>query len=267
MCIMKLRNVRIVAIFFGSIALGISALRGPLGAQTDDAPSVERGRYVATVLAGCADCHGANYAGGRAFTRGRVTVYAPNLTTGLGGIGAQSNSDERRAIRTGVKPDGTHVRVMPWREYAVMTDGDVDSVIAFLRALPPVDNRVPVAPVATVSGAGVSPPIATATEGDVDTPGSLVGAAYLVRLGGCTSCHGANLAGGISAGGVAAPNITHVGIGSWSFPDFKTAMRTGKSPGGHLLAGAMPWQRIGKMSDDELHSVYDYLESRPAPAN
>ena len=36
-------------------------------------------------------------------------------------------------------------------------------------------------------------------------------------------------------------------------------MRTGVDPSGHELSKGMPWQPIGRMSDEELSAVYEYL--------
>lgn len=36
-------------------------------------------------------------------------------------------------------------------------------------------------------------------------------------------------------------------------------MRTGRNPGGYELSKQMPWRPIGKMDDEELGAVYEYL--------
>lgn len=241
------------------------------GAQNAPALDVERGRHIATALAGCSHCHGATFAGGRPFPQGAQTVYALNLTGGTGGIRGLTDADLRRAIRGGVRPDGTALRVMPSSAYAVMTDSDVNDVIAFLRSLPPVDNVVPRAETPPSSGIPPSPgalPVSGAPAPNAAEPRQppLTGAAYLARIGGCTGCHGANLAGGERFGPVVAPNISHDGIGKWSFADFTTAMRTGKTPDGRILSTIMPWETFGKMTDGELRAVYDFLQSHPAQA-
>lgn len=62
-------------------------------------------------------------------------------------------------------------------------------------------------------------------------------------------------------------NITSdstTGIGNWTADQFIRVFRTGKyggAPGGRNLLPPMPWQSIGKMSDDELKAVFAYLES------
>jgi cytochrome c553 len=96
------------------------------------------------------------------------------------------------------------------------------------------------------------------------SPQAQTGGAYLATIGGCTSCHGADLAGGNRFGDVVAPAISRAGIGTWSLHDFQTAMRTGTTPGGHVLAKIMPWESIGMMTDDELRTLYNFLEAQPA---
>jgi len=62
-------------------------------------------------------------------------------------------------------------------------------------------------------------------------------------------------------------NITSdstTGIGNWTVDQFIRVFRTGKyggAPAGRDLLPPMPWQSIGKMTDDELKAVFAYLES------
>jgi hypothetical protein len=36
-------------------------------------------------------------------------------------------------------------------------------------------------------------------------------------------------------------------------------MRTGIDPNGHQISEQMPWRSVGKMDDDELTAIYQYL--------
>jgi mono/diheme cytochrome c family protein len=73
------------------------------------------------------------------------------------------------------------------------------------------------------------------------------------------------------AGTCYAANLTPdrlTGIGSWSEDDFLHAIRRGKHWGeGRAVQSPMPWRSYGQMSDDDLRSVYAYLESLPAVRN
>ena len=92
---------------------------------------------------------------------------------------------------------------------------------------------------------------------------------YLVRTGGCRTCHGKDFAGGKDPNPEAppGPNLTPGGdIAKWSETDFIKAMRTGARPSGIPMTEFMPWKSMGKMSDDELKAVRLYLSSLPAKA-
>jgi hypothetical protein len=54
-------------------------------------------------------------------------------------------------------------------------------------------------------------------------------------------------------------------VREWKREEFIKTMRTGIDPGGHELDGKlMPWRDIGKMDDDELTALYEYLTRLPS---
>jgi mono/diheme cytochrome c family protein len=58
------------------------------------------------------------------------------------------------------------------------------------------------------------------------------------------------------------------GLGTWDETTFKLALRNGKHIGnGRPIMPPMPWQTIGKMTDDDLHAVWMYLRSIPPVKN
>jgi mono/diheme cytochrome c family protein len=102
--------------------------------------------------------------------------------------------------------------------------------------------------------------------------------AYLIRLGGCVSCHtdrkngGAELAGGPGLvtpfGTFYPPNITshpEAGIGSWTIGQFSAAMSDGEGPEGHLYP-AFPFDAYTLMSDQEIVDLFAGLKAAPADA-
>ena len=239
---------------------------------------VARGRHLFNSVTGCADCHRAD-AGGGPFVNEPVMMVlnAPNLTRGPGGVGVlYSDADYDRAIRRGVRPDGTRLLIMPSWDYAALSDDDAASVIAYLRSVPPVDRasaRVQLGPIGRVliatkkiefdatRLADEGPPASPAPQGVTPQYG-----AYLARIGGCLACHGAHLSGGHFEGSPSDPpaaNITPTGIGSWTKDQFVATLRTGKDPAGHALNPFMPWRLLGTMTDDELTALYDYLKTVP----
>jgi mono/diheme cytochrome c family protein len=143
-------------LFFAACALALSAI--PAAAQSaPDAKLVQRGRYI-SIIGGCGDCHTPGYFFGkpdvaRQFAGSEVGFEIPglgvfhgsNLTpdkeTGLGGWTDQQIVD---AIQKGARPDGRVLApIMPWRALAALTPDDAKALVAYLRSLPPVKNKVP----------------------------------------------------------------------------------------------------------------------------
>ena len=106
------------------------------------------GAYLAGPLGHCMECHsapGANGvpdvvnglgAGGMAFNGPWGKSVAPNLTPT--NLKRYSDAQLRRIITQGLRPDRTALRPpMGVSYYAKMTKGDLDALVAYLRALPP----------------------------------------------------------------------------------------------------------------------------------
>jgi hypothetical protein len=86
-------------------------------------------------------------AGGYEFTRkGYGTVVSRNLTPDSAtGIGAKSDEQIKRVLRSGVSSDGRvfHPFMMPWADFSHMSEEDRHAVVVFLRHLKPVRHRIP----------------------------------------------------------------------------------------------------------------------------
>lgn len=81
-------------------------------------------------------------------------------------------------------------------------------------------------------------------------------------MGGCRTCHGAQLNGvqSVEPGAPFAPDLTPGGeLAGWSKSAFINTMRTGVTPSGRQLSDFMPWRGAAKMTDDELAALYAYL--------
>jgi mono/diheme cytochrome c family protein len=107
---------------------------------------------------------------------------------------------------------------------------------------------------------------------------------YLVGITGCGDCHtpghflgkpdmsrrlgGSDVAFEIPGlGAFAGPNITPdkaTGIGGWSVKEIMTAIRTGRTPDGRVLAPIMPYQDFARMTDADARAIAMYLKSLPA---
>lgn len=117
---------------------------------------LQRGEYIATI-SGCNDCHtpGTLYgapdskrqlSGSELGWRGPWGVsYARNLTPDLEtGLGTWTNVEIERALRSGVRKDGSPILPpMSWPNSSRLTPDDMGSLIAYLKSLPPIKHKVP----------------------------------------------------------------------------------------------------------------------------
>ncbi len=111
------------------------------------------GSYIVNGTAVCGGCHSSPagfLAGGNPFPIGPEgqVVYARNLTPDAATGMRHSRAEFVRAMRTGkdLHHDPTKMLVvMPWPYYRWMSDEDLEAVYAYLRAIPPVHNAVPLA--------------------------------------------------------------------------------------------------------------------------
>src|SRR5215831_9896037 len=132
--------------------------------------------------------------------------------------------------------------------------------------------RVPLLPpLAAVLAFGLLSVSAPARAGeDAETHGE-----YLVRAGGCFSCHtaagGQKLAGGRALatpfGTFYSPNITpdpETGIGRWSEAQFLRALHEGVRPDGSNYFPVFPYPSFTKITDDDVRAIKAYLFAQPA---
>ncbi len=105
-----------------------------------------RGRYLFSV-AGCAFCHGPRGDGGSKLSwRTYGTRFARNLTSdSTTGIGAWSDAEIARAIRSGVAKNGRtlHWQAMVWDHASNWDEEDLRAIITYLRLLPAVQHVIP----------------------------------------------------------------------------------------------------------------------------
>jgi hypothetical protein len=86
---------------------------------------------------------------------------------------------------------------------------------------------------------------------------------YILSYHDCRECHGQQLTGGVQ--GQWAPVGPRLSlVADWSREQFMTTLRTGKDPSGHELDETMNWRTFGKMDDDELGAIYEYLTYMPS---
>ncbi|MGD2078776.1 MAG: c-type cytochrome [Chloroflexota bacterium] len=239
----------------------------------DDEAALARGEHLTNVF--CSDCHGADLSGQPFFDEPPIgTIYTANLT-GL----AETHSDEElvKAIRHGLDSDGRALMIMPSESFIHFSEADLGAVIAYLKTLPRSGSETPekvYRPLGRIlTGLGAFDSSMPATYMDHDQPfpamptmdDSVAYGEYLSRF--CQSCHGPDLTGGQTPDPESppAPNLAADGsLGGWAEADFITAIRTGMTPRGHELNGQfMPWESFGKLSDEELSALWQYLDTLP----
>lgn len=123
---------------FGVIKLPVEKIDHSLPPEKPVAEgvTVEHGRYVANM---CIGCHGSKLAGGQIPGGPPDWPPASNLTPGPGSVlGAYDTPEKFKAMfRSGKRPNGTSIAVMPFGTLREMSDTDVDAVYVYLKTLAP----------------------------------------------------------------------------------------------------------------------------------
>ena len=243
-----------------------------------DSASIARGEHLVRNVIDCTICHGDDL-GGAVYSSSAMlgTIAGPNLTRGKGGVGHDyTDADYLRAIRRGVRRDGTSLIVMPSEVFTHISQEDMGAVLAFLRQAPPVDREVPksgfgplgrallAAGKMNILVAGKTPRLTPPQSVSRDTTPAY--GKYLADISGCHGCHGFGLSGGRVAGPPDLPpasNLTPAGIGQWTEADLVRALREGKRPDGSTLDEFMPWKVFRGMTDAEIHALWLYFRTVP----
>ena len=274
----------LLALVFGA------ALIGTANAQSD---LVKRGDYLVNGLLTCGNCHTPKgptgdimekaFSGGLSWDEAPFKVTASNITQDKEtGIGSWTDAQIKTALRKGVRPNGTPLAmIMPSDFYEIMTERDLNAVVAYLRTLKPIKNKVP-DPIYKMQQmhhpfAGGEKPYTEAMMSDKLKKGF-----YLATIAHCMECHtpmgprGREFASKLGTGGFEFPgpwgksvsrNITSSktkGIGSWTDAEIKRAITTGVSKDGSKLKPPMAFHSYAKMTADDVDAVVAYLRTVPA---
>ena len=245
--------------------------------------AIARGQHLVEALTFCQACHGDNLEGKVFIDEPMMaTVYAPNLTSGQGGVGAaHTDADYVGAIRHGVNPQGRGLMIMHSDVFHNLSEEDLGAVIAYIKSVPPVDKEIPdrrlmpLGRILVALGLFDSEAIPFIPAEVIDHGAPFVempemGATaeygqYLMSITLCSMCHGPDLSGGtpLEPGMPAGPDITAYGApGGWSEEQFVTTIRTGVTPyGRELEQDFMPWDIYANMTDDELAAIWRYIGS------
>jgi len=303
-------------------ARGIPAGAAGWQAYMDPTPatlgSPERGQYLVDHVLICGVCHTPSLdngdpdpslylAGSRPYDFTDidgtvVTVNAENLTShDPEGLHAWSDGQIRTAVTKGV--DDEHYAIypiMPYPEYSLLKPEDVDSIIQYLRMVPPNDNVV----AADYPRADVNPPAmlvdgdkvphTTLKSSDPDFAAAERGR-YLASVA-CLNCHteevvlpsgmidhdepdltkafggGKHYAFDNKAPANTSVNITPdaTGIADWTVDDIAAAIKSNTQKGtGRKLCNTHPGgpERYGMMKDSDVMDIAIYIHTLPPVKN
>jgi len=277
--------------------------------ETSDKDSIkkvlEKGEYLALHVAACMDCHskrdfnqysgpiipGTEGGGGEVFDQ---RVGLPGMVVGKNitpdnetGIGTWTDDDLLKAITQGISKNGdTLFPIMPYPNFNRMAKEDLLSIIAYIRTLKPIRNKIPARQLMVpIAMAYPGPALQSSIDGNVRPPESdkVKYGEYLVTMADCGTCHSPLTPQGpdmtrMFAGGymfnmetfkVVSPNITPdstTGIGAWNEAQFLhkfTQYREEKSynfnPGKDNTI--MPLSLLAGIKDEDLKAIYAYLKT------
>jgi mono/diheme cytochrome c family protein len=266
---------------------------------------VARGEYLSKHVSGCVVCHadhdytkyaspvvpGTHGRGGEQFGDPSTAVrslISKNITPA--GIGSWTDGELIRAFTAGVNKDGEALfPIMPYLRYGKLSREDVESIVAYIRTLKPVEYTAPPREL------GMPLPLVVRT---IPTPAAFrpipdksdrVGyGEYMINAAACGDCHtpmddqgqpipGRDYAGGFEfklprgAGVVRSANLTpdaDTGIGTWSeqqfvdkFKAFEGAPIRTLTDADRKEATVMPWLDYAGMTREDLGAIYAYLRS------
>jgi mono/diheme cytochrome c family protein len=271
-------------------ALSLCAI---IGAAAHAETPVERGSYLVNTVMTCGICHSpkgpAGDIPGKQFSGGGLSwdeppfkVTAPNITQDKEtGIGSWTDAQIKTLLRTGIMPNGVHIAmVMPTGFYHILTERDLDAIVAYLRTLKPIRNEVPATvykmPQTEHVLPGAEKPFTEAMLKDKVKRGF-----YLASISHCMECHtpmgprGRLWATRLGAGCFEMPgpwgmsvsrNITSSkskGLGTWTDAQIKRAIQHGIDKAGNHLKPPMGYQYYANATDDDIDAIVAYLRTVP----
>jgi mono/diheme cytochrome c family protein len=277
--------------FFAAAWLACAAA---MPAMAQDKALLARGTYLMDGIVACGNCHvqrdkgkplpERGLSGGMVFDEKPFRAVASNITPDAEtGIGKWTDAQIGRAIREGIRPDGSLIGPpMPFEFYRSISDADLKAIITYLRAQPAVKNAVPKSeyrmPLPKRYGPPINQPVAAPSRKDPVKYG-----AYLAGpLGHCMECHTPRVKGvpdmkRVGAGGndfhgpwgvSVARNLTphETGLKGWSDHEIARAIREGVGKDGSRLKPPMAFDWYRKIDDADMKALIAYLRAlKPLP--
>lgn len=265
---------------------------------------IERGKYLANHVTACMDCHstrnwnsysgpivpGTEGKGGQNYGEELGLpghVYIRNITPAA--LKDWTDGEILRAVTSGVSRDGSVLfPVMPFSAYRNLSEEDLLSIIAYIRTLKPIENKVP----KTEINFPVNMLIKTLPEDykpkkSPDKSKIVEYGKYLVNIASCVDCHtpakdgemvkGMEFAGGgefksfpVENATIRSANITpdnETGIGSWTKENFIARFKSYSDNSNYIKVNKtdfntpMPWTLYAGMTNEDLGAIYEYLKT------
>jgi len=229
--------------------------------------TIARGLHLAKI-AGCFGCHGETLHGRLLQPIPGFKIRSANLTLSIRALGDEQFA---RALRDGLKPDGTSLWVMPSEDYVYMNNADIAAIVSYVDSLPAGGQQASPpkfkrrARIAILTGDLESSAMRIDEDSDDDVASLYLGpryegGRYIARIS-CAQCHALDL-NGTADGSV--PSLT--AISRYSLHDFFDLMRRGWGHDHRNLPvmDALAKPRFSDFKDYEVMALYDYLSARAA---
>ena len=261
---------------------------------------VERGSYLVNAVMVCDGCHTPRgpsdlsipsglhverrFSGGvEVWETPAYTVRGTNITPDRDtGIGAWSEDDVKRLMTQGIRPDGVQVAPqMPYHFYRILTPGDLDAVVSYLKTINPVSNQMP-PPVYRTAVYAAPLPGAETSIGDAVPTDPVARGFYLAALANCMGCHSRRPngvqdfknwwgKGGFVIKGEFGPVlVTNIsshkekGVGALTDAELKRALTEGIGYDGRQLKMPMARQAyLSKMTEQDLNAIIAWMRTIP----
>jgi cytochrome c553 len=270
---------------------------------------IERGRYLANHVTVCMDCHstrdwtkfsgtltpGTLGQGGERFDQRLKfpgAVISKNITPF--GISRYTDGELFRVITTGVNKEGEAMfALMPYLNYGRMDREDIYSIIAYVRSLAPIENKVEKSSLEfPVNFIVNTMPQKADLQTKPNKSDQLAYGAYMVNAAACRECHTRAEKGRIIeefsfSGGrdfpfpdgsvVYSANLTpdkETGLGAWTeemfiqrFKMYADSSYQNPSVQPGEFNSIMPWTMYAQMEREDLAAIFTYLKSLPPMKN